>query len=491
MRQKMTKEQYMRADKRVCILLGAILLYMMASMIFAITKHTAHTGTYIQLAIFTAALIGCIVGYVVFRGKRICGSVMTGMAALSFLVMMSIGSEELTYVYAFPIMVTSIMYLNKGFAIMGSTVILIANIIRIIRDMSAGTTDMGFLMVRWVITILVCISAYIVMDVTQKFHEENMENINQAAKAQAEVSEKMTLTADEIGKNFDSANEMLTLLKECIDTNNIAMGNIATSTESTAQAISEQAQMCSAIQENSDEAARETQKVTDISKLTSQNVEAGVQLVHDLKIQAEDVEKASMNTANATQRLEERVDQVQNIVGEILSISSQTNLLALNASIEAARAGEAGRGFAVVAEEIRQLSEQTNSATNKITEIIAELIRDAKSASESVDNSVNSINTQSQMIDVTKEKFEQIDNEMTELSESINTMGNTISSILQATSVISDNISHLSATSQEVAASSEEGEKTAGEAVDKMDECGRILVNIQKLSQELKSCANE
>lgn len=64
-----------------------------------------------------------------------------------------------------------------------------------------------------------------------------------------------------------------------------------------------------------------------------------------------------------------QVQSINDLTGEILSISSQTNLLALNASIEAARAGEAGKGFAVVADEIRQLADSSRTTANSIQTI--------------------------------------------------------------------------------------------------------------------------
>jgi len=145
----------------------------------------------------------------------------------------------------------------------------------------------------------------------------------------------------------------------------------------------------------------------------------------------------------------------------------------------------------VVADEIRQLSEQTKEATNRITGIIADLIGDAKSASDSLDNSVEYINRQTEMIEVAKGKFESIDREVTELTSSIRHTDKTIADILQATGVISNSISHLSATSEEVAASSEESVKTASDAASRMEECVGILENIRRLADTLKDYARQ
>lgn len=67
--------------------------------------------------------------------------------------------------------------------------------------------------------------------------------------------------------------------------------------------------------------------------------------------------------------------QIGEVVKVIRSIAAQTNLLALNATIEAARAGEAGRGFAVVAGEVKQLANETATATTTVSEMVS-LIQD-------------------------------------------------------------------------------------------------------------------
>ncbi|WP_291774302.1 methyl-accepting chemotaxis protein [Castellaniella sp.] len=68
--------------------------------------------------------------------------------------------------------------------------------------------------------------------------------------------------------------------------------------------------------------------------------------------------------------INQRSQQVTDIIGVIDSIAFQTNILALNAAVEAARAGEQGRGFAVVAAEVRALAQRSAAAAKEIKALI-------------------------------------------------------------------------------------------------------------------------
>ena len=245
--------------------------------------------------------------------------------------------------------------------------------------------------------------------------------------------------------------------------------------------------MCVEIHTASDTADGEIRAMLDASDRTMQTISEGSDEIRKLKEQAESVAAASDATVQVISRLTAQIDNVQEFIGTILNIAGKTNLLALNASIEAARAGEAGKGFAVVADEIRELSEQTKQASNNITAIIHELNGDAKSANESIEASAASVRTQNEMIESMRGRFENIHGEMTELAAKVKNTEGSVNVILTSTDTISENITHLSATSEEVAASSTEGLRTSETSVEHMNACKEILEKISSLALTLKS----
>jgi len=215
----------------------------------------------------------------------------------------------------------------------------------------------------------------------------------------------------------------------------------------------------------------------------SENISDGNALIEELRAKSDEASTINAETATMTSELQESAVTVKDIVGTILDISGQTNLLALNASIEAARAGEAGKGFAVVADEIRALSEHTKESAEQISATIDELIQRVNTASTNMQKSVDSANQQGEMIAETGEKFEIILEKITDLARRVAMISDNVDGCVDANSKVMDAISNLSATSQEVAASSESSITLNQDCEADMESTKEILHDILTISR--------
>ena len=131
--------------------------------------------------------------------------------------------------------------------------------------------------------------------------------------------------------------------------------------------------------------------------------EVGATQVQDVASEMRNSAESMMSSLKLVRSLEEKSENINNILTVIVDIATQTNLLALNASIEAARAGEHGRGFAVVADEVKSLSQRTGESAADITSMIEIVLQETKE----VAGRVQECNDQVQRGQSSMEKSEQ------------------------------------------------------------------------------------
>lgn len=157
--------------------------------------------------------------------------------------------------------------------------------------------------------------------------------------------------------------------------------NVATQTASISDIDKNCRDVAAAMEELSNNAQTIMERANEITARVDQMVP---ELLDDKK-------NAIAITIDSKQSLEsairemEVVGKISEVSQEISSIAGQTNLLALNASIEAARAGDAGKGFAVVAEEIKNLSNTTESEIDKVNELVDKVMESVKKLSGASD----------------------------------------------------------------------------------------------------------
>lgn len=415
-------------------------------------------------------------------------------SAFLFYLVLIFSSEQFFYaVFILPISLLVLMFQNKKLSKIGTVAAVGANIIYcgyyLVNHFSKESIALVILQMG--VVIVAAISENLIAKQQDKHLEETIDEVSQQAAIQANVAKEVVNHSIELSNQFEQAMEVTERLNECMENSHYSVSEITESTKLTAEAIEQQTMRTADIQTILQEVGEQTKEMNTLSQATTTAVEDGVNLIGKLQKQAIEVATISRETEVTTQNLNVRIKEVEAITETILGISSQTNLLALNASIEAARAGEAGKGFAVVADEIRNLAEDTKKATEQIGEIISNLTQEAEIASKAMSRSAEYADQQNIMIDDTGKKLEDIKNNSEALNHGVVNVTSSIESVLEANTEITDSISNLSATSQEVAASTESSLELSRNSMEALTEMNSYLTRISEIADEMKKVSEK
>lgn len=269
-----------------------------------------------------------------------------------------------------------------------------------------------------------------------------------------------------VGKIRNSSDTMSANSYELNDTSSqtlAANNEISKAVEDVAEGSTGMAASISKINENLLEMSNETKDINEsVNEIRNQTVavQDSSKIMNDkIKSMQNSSQKMDEGISAISKRIETvntTVDKVSNIVSVIEEISSETNLLSLNASIEAARAGDAGKGFAVVAQEIRVLSDNTNTELENIKQIISSLVEECRYCVQASGTIVEDNAKQKEEIKAVLDEFSALDEQIQKTAEKADEIEELVTAMIELNDDITKSSNSLTDVSAANAAATEE-----------------------------------
>lgn len=299
-----------------------------------------------------------------------------------------------------------------------------------------------------------------------------------------------------VGKIRNSSDTMSSNSYELNDTSSqtlAANNEISKAVEDVAEGSTGMAASISKINENLLEMSNETKDINEsVNEIRNQTtaVQDSSKIMNDkIKSMQNSSQKMDEGISAISKRIETvntTVDKVSNIVSVIEEISSETNLLSLNASIEAARAGDAGKGFAVVAQEIRVLSDNTNTELENIKQIISSLVEECRYCVQASGTIVEDNAKQKEEIKAVLDEFSALDEQIQKTAEKADEIEELVTAMIELNDDITKSSNSLTDVSAANAAATEEMNANIEELNAMMNGVSEMAGNMNDESDGLK-----
>ncbi|MGE8080082.1 methyl-accepting chemotaxis protein [Peribacillus loiseleuriae] len=379
------------------------------------------------------------------------------------------------------------------------------------------------LFIATIVTILVILvsiaAALITSNIIAKPIIKVMERMKLITNGDLSNEPLATKSQDEVGQLVVATNEMNHNIRELLSEINVVSGSIAgqseeltqsanevnagsqqiattmqglvAGTESEARTASELASLMGLFSTSVQEANAIGESIQKASNEVFQMTSEGSQLMESSNKQMAKIDQIVQESVQKVQGLDVKSHEISKLVSVIQEIADQTNLLALNAAIEAARAGEHGRGFAVVADEVRKLAEQVSTSVTDITDIVAGIQDESSLVTQSLQDGYKEVKQGTIQIKMTRETFAGINSAVTEMTNSIKTVSENLSSIASNSEKMNESISEIAAISEESAAGIEQTSASSQQISSSMEEVANSSDDLAKLAEKLNGLVHQ
>lgn len=288
--------------------------------------------------------------------------------------------------------------------------------------------------------------------------DNNMESLNVLTSASSKGANQIRQAIDELSKTAVSLAENV----QSVNAGMMEMGDNVTAIHSETVTLNENS-------DKMDHANRNASKSMNLV-LTSSHTSSAI--IEEMIVQVKATNEAIASISKAVELISD--------------ITSQTNLLSLNASIEAARAGQAGRGFAVVATEIKQLADQSSQGAAAIKNIADDILEKSNKSVELTERMRVLAEKEQTDIGSAKNGFDTLSQIIEANVATAGTIAEKTKNLEELKQTIINNITELSAISEENAASNEEVTANVSSIAESIDRISEDTGMIKKVSADLE-----
>lgn len=270
------------------------------------------------------------------------------------------------------------------------------------------------------------------------------------------VVSKVKNTSDDMAKAVDDLDNLATSSTDGAAQINTAVEELAVTAQNLAENVQDVNVKAIEMGEDIDGISSEVNVLKDQSKeMLNANTEA-VGSMGAVLDSSDKSSKAVEEIAAHISSTNDAITQIHKAVELILDIADQTKLLSLNASIEAAHAGESGKGFAVVAQEIKNLSEQSAQGAKAIEDIANDILAKSGVTVQLSKDIRGLISKEQEDIAKVQQSFEVLSDNVMQSMTIADNIFDRVGHLNSSKEGILNNITDLSAISEENAASNEE-----------------------------------
>lgn len=288
--------------------------------------------------------------------------------------------------------------------------------------------------------------------------DNNMESLNVLASASSKGANQIRQAIDELSKTAVSLAENV----QSVNARMMEMGDNVTAIHSETVTLNE----------NSDKMDHANRNASESMNLVLTSSHTSSAIIEEMIVQVKATNEAIASISKAVELISD--------------ITSQTNLLSLNASIEAARAGQAGRGFAVVATEIKQLADQSSQGAAAIKNIADDILEKSNKSVELTERMRTLAEKEQADIGSAKTGFDTLSQIIEANVATAGTIAEKTKNLEELKQTIINNITELSAISEENAASNEEVTANVSSIAESIDRISEDTGMIKKVSADLE-----